>query len=44
MTDADLPGMTQEEAAVYYEANAHRLDEIFDYDNLVEFEVRKSEQ
>lgn len=30
LTDADLPTMTEEEQALYYEANAHRLDEIFD--------------
>lgn len=39
LTDADLPTMTEEEEALYYEANAHRLDEIFDEDAKVEFEV-----
>lgn len=40
LTDADLPTMTEEEEALYYEANAHRLDEIFDARAKVEFEVR----
>jgi hypothetical protein len=39
LTDADLSTMTEEEEALYYEANAHRLDEIFDEDAKVEFEV-----
>jgi hypothetical protein len=39
LTDADLPTMTEEEEALYYEANAHRLDQIFDEDAKVEFEV-----
>ena len=39
LTDADLPTMTEEEEALYYEANAHRLNEIFDEGAKVEFEV-----
>jgi hypothetical protein len=39
LTDADLSTMTEEEEARYYEVNAHRLDEIFDEDAKVEFEV-----
>jgi uncharacterized protein (DUF1778 family) len=37
LTDAHLPTMTEQEEALYYEANAHRLDELFDGDRPVEF-------
>ena len=30
LTDDDIPSMTLEEEAAYYEANAHRINEIFD--------------
>lgn len=30
LTDADIPTMTEEERALYYEANRHRIGEIFD--------------
>ncbi|MFC7876878.1 hypothetical protein [Isoptericola sp. NPDC057391] len=38
LTDADLPSMTRAERAAYYEANAHRLDELFDDSRKVAFE------
>jgi plasmid maintenance system antidote protein VapI len=34
----DLDAMSEQERAAYYEANAHRLDDLFDTDNPVEFE------
>lgn len=39
LTDADLPTMTEEEVAQYYEVNAHRLHEIFDETENVKFEI-----
>ena len=39
LTDADFPTMTEEEQALYLEANKHRLGEIFDLANPVTFEV-----
>lgn len=37
LTDDDLPTMTELELALYYEANSHRLHEIFDAEDTVEF-------
>jgi hypothetical protein len=37
LTDDDLPTMTELELALYYEANAHRLHEIFDDEDTVDF-------
>lgn len=42
LTDEDIPTMSEEERALYYDANAHRLDEIFDEDVNVRFEAPES--